>query len=220
MLGCTHWNPTPGREICAHNGMEQQARRCWFHSGRTQMAEKHSSACRTWLCSTELKSSWFSFISVCCWKEIESWKLHNISHQTKLTIRRVRRQLESLTCHHFRVAAKSKEDKVLSKASSISPARHSWDDRNSRVRHKNELSQKALQSSFLKQTRWFLFLCCFIYTVTTNVYSRSHISAPCGFDLYFTVWVLLGRQLCFWYQLLYFDWRYWACCNRLDMIIF
>lgn len=135
MLGWTPWNPTPGSDLHAHNGMEQQAGRCLFHSGRTQMAVKHSSACTTGLCSTKLKSSWFSFISVCCWKEVEPWNLYNISHQNKLTTRRVRRELESTTCHHFRVKAKGEEDKVLSKASSIVPARHSWDDRNSRVRH-------------------------------------------------------------------------------------
>lgn len=53
MLGCTLWHPAPGRELQAHNGMEQQAGRCWFHSGRTQMAGKHSSACGTGLSPTQ-----------------------------------------------------------------------------------------------------------------------------------------------------------------------
>lgn len=92
-------------------------------------------------------------------------KLLDVSRQTELTTRRVRRQLQSPTCHHFGVAAKPEEDKVLSKTSSISSARHSWEDRNSHVRHTTGAETawnvatvpNALHSSFLKQTRWFFF---------------------------------------------------------------
>lgn len=156
MLGCTLWHPASGTELRAHNGMEQQAGRCWFHSGRTQMAGKHSSACGTGFRPIKLKSSWFSFRSVCCWKEVEAWKLHDISHQTKLTTRRVRRQSQSPTCPHFGVAAKPEEDKVLSKTSSISSARHSWKDRNSHVRHTTSSENRLKCSNCAKRIAFII----------------------------------------------------------------
>lgn len=66
----------------------------------------------------------------------------------------------------------------------------------------------------------FFLLCC-IYIVTRNAYRRSHIGAPCAFDLSLTVWVLLGSKcvldksaILFWFEC---NKAYW---NPLDIIIF
>lgn len=216
MLGCTLWHPASGRELRAHNGMEQQAGRCWFHSGRTQMAEKHSSACGTGLSPTKVKSSWFSFPSVCCWKEVEAWKLQDRSRPSDRNAPRPEalpvtdmpplwsgsqtrggqsppQGFVHLLCQTF-----------LGREEQPRPSRK-------QLRNRLKCSDCAKRIAFIileaNQMIFFFSLSCRIYIVTRNAYSRSRIGAPCGFDLSLTVWVLLSANVFLINQLFCFDWN-------------